>query len=242
MVFLKYWFYQDKILIFVVLIFLSCTIKMSPHAQNEIYSPCTNETYKGEAGGGFAINQWVHQQDTHTIYIPSYPGISASIFYKQFQKQGIFSGFGGVEGIVPFAWNEFLEGGFLFWLKIHLGGQFEFPFFTLRLNFLPNFWLAMMEGQLNAGIGISPFDLYQFTGLLHNPPKSNPTLWLGVRNSNSALGLVVGSEYSYDRDNCLRFEYSYLRRTPYSLMLSEDDLNGIEGSVHYFTFGVFRRF
>ena len=238
MVFLKYWFYRDKILIFVGLMFLSCTIKISPHAQNEIFNPCTNDKYKGEAGAGFAINQWVHKQDTHTIYIQTFPGISASLFYKQFKKQGIFSGFGGIEGIIPLAWEE----GFLLWFKMHLGGQFELPFFTLRLNFLPNFWLGLIEGELNAGMGINKFDLYQFTGLLHNRPKSNPNLWLGLRNSSSALGLVVGSEYSYGQGNCLRFEYSYLKRAPYSFLLSEDDLNGIEGSVHYFTFGVFRRF
>jgi hypothetical protein len=215
---------------------------MSPHAQNEIFSPCTNEKYNGEAGAGFAINQWVHGQEPHTEYIPSYPGISASIFYKQFQKQGIFSGFGCLEGILPIEWDDVLEGGFLFWLRMHIGGQFELPFFTFRLGFLPDFWLSIVEGKFDAGMGMNELDLYQFTGLFHNPPKSNPNLWLGLRNSSSALGLVAGSEYSIEKNECVRIEYSYLRRAPYSFILSRDDLNSIEGSVHYFTFGVFRKF
>ena len=234
-------FYHFRIVLLTGMVFLCCTIKMSPHAQNEIFNPYLNQTDKAELGAGFAFNEWVINKVSDSIeYIPSYPGRSLGFFYKMYQKRGIFSGFGGLEGIFPLAWDA-LDGSFLLWIKLHLGGQFELPFFTLRLNFLPSFWIWTEGGSLTASGGMYQFDLYQFSGLFHIPPKSNPNLWLGLRNSSSALGFVAGSEYSIDPKSFIRFEYSFLRRAPFSLLLSQDDLNSLEGSVHYFTLAVFKR-
>lgn len=229
-----------KYLPIIGIIFLTCTIKMSPHAQNEIFNPFTKEDESGEFGAGMAINQWIHKEESNTIYIQTYPQGSLDVLYKAYKKSGRFTGFGGLEGIFPIAW-DISDGNFLLWIKMHLGGQLEFPYLSFRFNFLPSFWFWRENGKLKLDEGWSKLDLYQLTLLVHNMRKTNPGGWFGIRNSSSALGFLAGCEYNINSGSCLRFEYSFLRRTPFSLLLTKDDLNSLEGSVHYFTLGVFKR-
>jgi hypothetical protein len=100
---------------------------------------------------------------------------------------------------------------------------------------------GILDNKPNISANLNQTSFYQFTFLLHNSAKFNPYVWLGVRNSSSAIGPLVGIEVSDKSKTCLRIEYSYLKPAPYSFLLSKDELKDIQGSVHYITFGVFKR-
>jgi len=237
--------FRFKLLVFLSATLLSCTIKFSPHAQNELINPYVSEKDKtNEYGAGLSINEWVINRVSDSIlYIPLYPQKSLSLYLRGHQKDKVFRGFAGLEGIVPFQWNNYLEGlPFMLFVRPNFGGQFELPYLTMRVNIIPidiytGYWddRPQMDAQIN---GTS---FYQFTLLLHNSAKFNPYIWLGVRNSSSAIGPLAGLEVLTKSKTSLRLEYAYLKPAPYSLILSKDELKDIQGSVHYVTLGVFKR-
>ncbi|HID32345.1 MAG TPA: hypothetical protein EYP24_03090, partial [bacterium (Candidatus Stahlbacteria)] len=70
----------------------------SPHAQNEMVTPVIEVQI--EEVGGVGVNQWIVNRRPDTLYIPSYPPVSISLFYTNTHSQGKFAGFGGLELIL----------------------------------------------------------------------------------------------------------------------------------------------
>lgn len=234
-----------KSFVFICVTLLSCTIRYSPHAQNELINAYTNEKeIPKEFGVGFSLNEWVIRRGADTLYIPIYPQKSVSLFYRMHQKQGVFRSFAGLEDIIPFQWDGFLEGmpwTFL-WIRPNFGGQFELPYMTMRFNIIMfDIFAGFWDNRPNISANLNRTSFYQFTFLLHNSAKFNPYFWLGIRNSSSAIGPLAGIEIIDKSNTCFRVEYSFLKPAPYSFLLSKDELKDIQGSVHYITFGVFKR-
>jgi hypothetical protein len=237
--------FKAKISVFLLLLTLSCTFKFSPHAQNELinpYVPAKDKT--NEFGAGFGFNEWtVRRESDSIIYIPLYPQQSLSFYFKGHRKDKIFRGFGGLEGIIPIQWVGIeVNSWTTLWLKLNFGGQFEFPYTTIRVNIIPfDIYAGYWDRKFNIESNFNRTSFYQFTLLLHNSQKFNPYFWLGIRNSSSAIGPLAGIEISDKTKLFLRLEYSYLNPTPYSLILNKDELKDIQGSVHYLTLGVFKK-
>jgi hypothetical protein len=156
----------------------------------------------------------------------------------------VLRGFAGVEGIIPLQWDEILDGAtfpFL-WIRPNFGGQFELPYTTIRFNFMPiDIYTGYWDNKPNIDATENRTSMYQLTLLLHNSKKFNPYIWLGVRNSSSAIGPLFGFEVMDKSNVCFRLEYSFLKPTPYSFIIPKDELKNIQGSVHYLTLGVFKK-
>jgi hypothetical protein len=234
-----------RLLVFLLTTLLSCTIKYSPHAQNELINPYEPEKGKiNEFGGGLSYNKWIIRRESDSVlYIPLYPQKSLSLFLRGQQKDEIFRGFAGLEGIIPFQWGGYLEGmPFMLWVRPNFGGQFEFPYMTMRLNIIPiDIWAGFSDNKPNIDANLNRTSFYQFTCLLHNSKKFNPHFWLGIRNSSSAIGPLAGIEVLDKSKVYFRIEYSLLKPAPYSFLIPKDELKDIQGTVHYITFGVFKR-
>lgn len=226
------------------LLILNCApIVFSPHAQNEMVTPYNRMGGAHEIGGALSLNKWMINQDEDTIYIRTYPSTSLSFFQNLYYSQGKFGRFGGFELIfLPTQLWVSEVSGFMLWLKPYLGFQYNKIPITCRLNFLPiDLGVSYGNGEFDIGWGLNEISFYQLTILLHNNQPSKHIYWGGIRNSPIALGFVAGYEYSLDIHHSLRIEYSYLRPPPFSLLLSESELETFIGSVHYITIGFFKR-
>ena len=227
-----------------ILLFLCCAPTVySPHAQNEMLSPHNPQGQTHEIGAAFALNKWVINRSEDTSYVKTYPTSSVSLFYNAYAPFGKFECIGGVELICPpTQWEEPGVSGFFIWLKPFVGGQYATSHFTGRLNLSPlSFITGYGNGELGIAAGQTESTLYQISLLIHSYPLSNPTWWAGVRMSPRAAGFVTGGEYSFTTNMFLRAEYSYLKKPPISLLIFQDELEPIAGSVHYLTLGFFRR-
>lgn len=130
----------------------------------------------------------------------------------------------------------------LFWIRPNVGGQFEFPYLTIRINLIPfDISCGIWDGKFDGSFDVNRTSFYQFTCMLHNSQKFNPHLWLGVRNSSTAIGPIGGIEVINKSKTAFRMEYALLKPTPYSFFFSRDELKDFQGTVHYITVGVFKR-
>jgi hypothetical protein len=219
----------------------------SPHAQNEMITPYNKREERQEIGTAFALNKWMVNQNGDTVYNKTYPSASLGLFHNAYYGWGNFGGIGGTEFVcLPAQWWGSGVSGFILWAKPYLGFQYDGSIITARLNLSPfSLFFGFIDGEWGEGGGPSTFtisqSLYQSTILLHNRQPSDHTYWAGLRDSPGALGLVVGYEYSPNKLYFFRAEYSYLVPTPFSLLLSDEELESIVGSVHYITFGVFKQ-
>jgi hypothetical protein len=227
-----------------ILFFLCCTpIVYSPHAQNEMLSPHNPQGQTHEIGAAFALNKWVINRSEDTSYVKTYPTLSVSLFHNAYAPFGKFEGIGGIELIcLPTQWEEPGVSGFFIWLKPFVGCQYATSHFTGRLNLSPLSFIAGYGiGELGIAAYQTRYTLYQISLLIHSYPLSNPTWWGGSRMGSGAAGFVVGGEYSFTTNMFLRTEYSYLKKPPISPFITQDELESIVGSVHYLTFGFFKR-
>lgn len=227
----------------IILLTLNCPpMVYSPHAQNEIIRPLNQGSEIHEIGGAFAYNKWIVEEKPDTVYLKTYPNESFSFFHNAYAEGKSFCGFGGIELIgFPLQWWNGNSSGFILWLKPRFGFQYCGDVTTFRLCLLPlNFYLALENGDYGIGGGPSIFDFYQLSLLLHNYKPTKNIYWIGLRNSSSAVGIVVGGEFGASSNYLLRGEYSYLIRTPYSLLITGEDFESIRGSVHYVTIGLFK--
>ena len=227
-----------------ILLFLCCTpIVYSPHAQNEMITPYNRMGEIHEIGGAFAFNKWMIHQGIDTVYFRTYPSASLSLYHNIYSGWGKFGGIGGIELIsLPVQWWFPDASGFLLWFKPYLGFQYNGSVFTCRFNLSPiAVSVGYSRGEWGTGAGLSTLTFYQLTMLLRNQLPSNHRYWGGIRNSPGAFALVSGYEHSFSANNFFRAEYSYLMKPPFSPLLSYDELESIKGSVHYLTFGFFRR-
>ncbi len=227
-----------------ILLFLCCTpIVYSPHAQNEMITPYNRMGEIHEIGGAFAFNKWMIHQGIDTVYFRTYPSASLSLYHNIYSGWGKFGGIGGIELIsLPVQWWFPDASGFFIWFKPFMGGQYATSHFTGRLNLSPlSFIAGYGDGEWGIAGGPTRYTIYQISLLIHSNPLSNPTWWAGGRMSSGAAGFVGGGEYSFTTNMFLRVEYSYLRKPPISPLIILDELESIAGSVHYLTFGFFRR-
>jgi hypothetical protein len=227
-----------------LLLLLSCAPTVySPHAQNEMMSLHNVQEITHDLGGGFAVNKWLIDRGTDTVYVKTYPTSSVSLYHCAYAPFGKFNGIGGVELIcLPTQWVDPDISGFFLWLKPFLGWQYANEFFTGRINLSPFSAVAGYgDGEWGIGGGPTKYTIYQISLLLHNSPLSKRTWFAGLRISSGAAGFVAGGDYFLSEKLHLRAEYSYLRKPPVSPFLSNDDLESIKGSVHYITIGLFGR-
>lgn len=230
-------------------IFLSFTIigcapvVISPHAQNETAVPYNRLGEVQELGVTAAANAWTHEDEPETFYLRTYPAVSFSLFHNAYYGWGASSGIGGLE-VIGFPSTSLVPdaSGAVFAFRPYAGFQYDPGNFTLRLSFAPlTFVVGVGGGEWDAGGELNRFTFYQLTAVVHNTYPSDFSFWLGARNSPAALGPIAGVDYALGRTTFFRTEGSLLFKPPFSILLENEVLDAMEGSVLYTTFGVFWR-
>lgn len=216
---------------------------ISPHAQNETFVPYSRLGEVHEFGLTAAANAWMHEDEPGTVYLRTYPAASFSLFHNAYYGWGKSSAIGGLEVIgFPSTWLVPDASGTVFAFKPSVGFQFDPGNITLRLNFAPLTVAAgVAGGEWDAGGELNRFTFYQLTAMFHNTYPSDFNFWLGARNSPAALGPIAGCDYAFSDRTFLRTEASFLFKPPFSLLLEQEVLDVMEGTVFYTTFGVFWR-
>ncbi len=223
---------------------ISCApVVISPHAQNETVVPYNRLGEVQEFGVTAAANVWLHEDEPGTMYFRTYPSASFSLFHNAYYGWGRFSGIGGLEVIwFPSKWLVPDASGFIFAFEPYAGFQYDPGNFTLRLSFAPLTLVAgVAGGEWDAGGDLNSFTFYQLTAMVHNTYPSDLNFWLGARSSPAALGPIAGVDYAFGRTAFLRAEGSFLFKPPFSVLLEDEVLDAMEGTVFYTTFGVFWR-
>jgi hypothetical protein len=167
-----------------------------------------------------------------------------SVFlHNAYLAHGKISGIGGIELVtLPSTWLVSGAEGFVFLFKPHLGLQYNSAHVTLRLNFSPvSIAGGIAGGEWGAGGNLNKLTFYQLSVLLHNGRESKHVIWVGARNSPAALGGLGGYECSFSERYIFRTECSLLTKPPFSLLLTDQELDRIKGQVFYITAGFFVR-
>lgn len=196
-------------------------------------------------GIGMAYNRWLVQRDSGYEYIRIYPEISANYFYQHFYPLKRVHGFFCLDTYLSSgtAWEQG-KSGVKLELHPYLGFQFNQQFLGIRTDISPfnlscgyygNDWIC--EPSL-----LTLFTLFQISLFFHTRPSSNPQFLLGTRVSSSARAGIAGFGYQFLSRYNLRLEYSYSLPNKFlSRIWVLDNIGTVEGSVHYFTLGVFKK-